>query len=111
MSWHVVSELDHLELNTPLQIDLDGDQVLVVRTANGVFAVSDVCSHAEVSLSEGTVTDQTIECWLHGAKFDLDSGEAVCLPATRPIETYAVRIVEDSVHPVVEISVKNQEQE
>jgi nitrite reductase/ring-hydroxylating ferredoxin subunit len=48
---------------------------------------------------------------LHGAKFDLDSGEAVCLPATRPIETYAVRINEDSVHPVVEISIKNQEQE
>ena len=46
-------------------------------TEGEVYAISDVCSHADVSLSEGEVEDCTIECWLHGSRFDL-------APATRP---------------------------
>jgi len=62
-----------------------------------VFAVDDVCSHSDASLSEGEVTDFKIECWLHGAEFDLRTGEALTLPATQPIETYPVTIDGNSV--------------
>jgi 3-phenylpropionate/trans-cinnamate dioxygenase ferredoxin subunit len=52
-------------------------------------------------LSEGDVTDFKIECWLHGAEFDLRTGEALTLPANIPAKTYPVTVVND----VVEVQV------
>ena len=67
--------------------------VAVVVTAEGeLFAVSDTCTHAEVSLSEGEVEDCAIECWLHGSRFDLRTGEPSGPPATTALATYEVAI-------------------
>ncbi len=44
--------------------------------------MSDVCSHGQVSLSDGEVEGETIECWLHGSRFDLRTGMPLALPAT-----------------------------
>ncbi len=58
--------------------------VAVVRDEDGdVHAVDDTCSHANVSLSEGEVDGCTIECWLHGSRFDLRTGEPT-VPAGDP---------------------------
>lgn len=84
--------LSDLVENKAIKIDLDGTDVCVVRQGNEVFAVADLCSHAEASLSEGEVTTGRIECWLHGAEFDLRTGEAVTPPASAPVETYSVII-------------------
>lgn len=84
--------LSDLGENKAIKIDLDGTHVCVVRQGNEVFAVADLCSHAEASLSEGEVTTGRIECWLHGAEFDLRTGEAVTPPASAPVETYSVII-------------------
>ena len=63
----------------------------LVRDASGeVHAVNDVCSHADVSLSEGEVEGETIECWLHGSRFDLVTGEPSGLPATQPVPVFPV---------------------
>jgi len=81
-----------------VRVVLDGVPVAVVRDEDGeVHAVSDTCSHAEVSLSEGEVYDATIECWLHGSCFDLRTGEPTALPALRPIPVYPVTIDRDDV--------------
>lgn len=74
------------------RIEIDGAPVAVVRQGDAVYAVSDVCSHAEVSLSEGDVSDCQIECWLHGSRFDLRTGEPSGPPAFEPIATYPVQI-------------------
>ena len=57
----------------------------MVRDGDEVFAIHDVCSHADVPLSEGDVEDCQIECWLHGSRFDLRTGKPVGLPATDPV--------------------------
>ena len=66
----------------------------VVRIGDEVYAIGDRCSHADVSLSEGTVDpdDRTIECFKHGSTFDLRTGEPQSLPATRPVPVYDVRV-------------------
>jgi 3-phenylpropionate/trans-cinnamate dioxygenase ferredoxin component len=69
----------------------------VTRIGNEVFAVDDTCSHSDASLSEGEVLDFKIECWLHGAEFDLRTGEAVTPPAVAPIKVYPVSVDGDSV--------------
>jgi 3-phenylpropionate/trans-cinnamate dioxygenase ferredoxin subunit len=67
--------------------------VAIVRTKAGqVHALDDKCSHGEISLSEGFVDNETIECWAHGAKFSLTTGEALSLPAYEPVATYEVII-------------------
>ncbi len=90
--------LDDLPDVGAVQVLLDGHPVSVVRAGDGsLHAVDDTCSHAEVSLSEGEVDGCTIECWLHGSRFDLRSGEPTGLPATRPIAVYRVAVEDDVV--------------
>jgi 3-phenylpropionate/trans-cinnamate dioxygenase ferredoxin subunit len=71
-------------------LDLDGTAVCVTRIGDEVFAIADTCSHSEASLSEGDVTGFKIECWLHGAEFDLRTGEVATPPASIPVETFEV---------------------
>jgi 3-phenylpropionate/trans-cinnamate dioxygenase ferredoxin subunit len=74
----------------PIQVDVDGKPVCVARIGDEVFAVSNVCTHSYAELSDGEIKDYSIECWLHGADFDLRTGAAVTLPATEPLETFTV---------------------
>jgi 3-phenylpropionate/trans-cinnamate dioxygenase ferredoxin subunit len=67
--------------------------VAVVRTDDGeVFAIGDICTHGEVSLSEGEVEGCEIECWAHGARFDVRTGAATELPAMSPVKAYPTRV-------------------
>ena len=76
----------------PVRIEKDGESICVARIGDEVFAIGDTCSHSDASLAEGDITDFKIECWLHGAEFDLRTGEALTLPANIPLKTYAVSI-------------------
>ena len=69
----------------------------MARDGDEVFAIQDLCSHAAVALSEGEVADCTVECWLHGSRFDLVTGRPTGLPATQPVPVYPVRVEGDSV--------------
>ncbi len=92
-----------VEDGSALRVMLDGVPVAVVRSDGEVFAIHDVCSHANVALSEGEVDGQTIECWLHGSRFDLVSGRPTGLPATQPVPVYPVKIDGDSVYVAVRV--------
>ncbi|WP_190200207.1 non-heme iron oxygenase ferredoxin subunit [Streptomyces djakartensis] len=92
-----VCGLSELEDDTPKRVELDGTPMSIVRTEGEVFAIHDICSHANVSLAEGEVDDCHIECWLHGSRFDLRSGKPDALPATRPVPVYPVKIEGDDV--------------
>jgi 3-phenylpropionate/trans-cinnamate dioxygenase ferredoxin subunit len=80
-----------------LRVMMSGRPVCVARSGGEVYAIHDVCSHAEVALSEGEVEDGTVECWLHGSRFDLRTGKPTGLPATRPVPVYPVRVDGDDV--------------
>jgi 3-phenylpropionate/trans-cinnamate dioxygenase ferredoxin subunit len=75
-----------------LGVELGGEPVAIVRAQGEVFAIRDVCSHAEVPLSEGEVDGCTIECWLHGSRFDLRTGKPTAMPATEPVPVYPVKV-------------------
>ncbi|GAB2832099.1 non-heme iron oxygenase ferredoxin subunit [Actinoallomurus bryophytorum] len=79
-------------------VEIEDTPVAVARIGGEVFALRDVCSHAEVALSEGEVYDHTIECWLHGSCFDLRTGKPTNPPATQPVPTYRVKIEGDDVY-------------
>jgi 3-phenylpropionate/trans-cinnamate dioxygenase ferredoxin subunit len=89
--------LSELVQGKPVKVEKDGKTICVARVGDEVFAVDDTCSHSDASLSEGDVTDFKIECWLHGAEFDLRTGEALTPPAVAPLHTYGVHVDGDSV--------------
>jgi len=81
----------------PQRIEKNGESICVARVGDEVFAISDTCSHSEASLSEGDILGFKIECWLHGAEFDVRTGEALTPPAVAPVKSYPVTIDGDSV--------------
>jgi 3-phenylpropionate/trans-cinnamate dioxygenase ferredoxin subunit len=85
-----------------IKVHLAGKDICVVRSQGKVYAIYDVCSHADVSLAEGDVEDGTVECWLHGSKFDLRTGAPIGLPATKSVPTYPVTVIGDDVFLKVE---------
>jgi 3-phenylpropionate/trans-cinnamate dioxygenase ferredoxin component len=99
MTEQVLCQLDDIEPNTARRFDVAGHPVAVVRIGDDVYAIGDTCSHANISLSEGEVDpdERTLECWKHGSEFDLATGEALTLPATRPVPAYDVRVDDGKV--------------
>jgi 3-phenylpropionate/trans-cinnamate dioxygenase ferredoxin subunit len=90
--------LDDLPEVGAIQVIIAGEMIAVVRDEQGdVHAISDMCTHATVPLSEGEVDDCTIECWLHGSRFDLRTGEPTGLPAITAVDVYPVTIEGDDV--------------
>jgi 3-phenylpropionate/trans-cinnamate dioxygenase ferredoxin component len=74
-----------------VRVDVGDERIAVFRDGDRLYALGDRCSHAEASLSEGDVFDGEVECPRHGATFDLATGDAKTLPATRPVPVYGVR--------------------
>jgi 3-phenylpropionate/trans-cinnamate dioxygenase ferredoxin component len=72
--------------------------VAIARHGDEYFAVQDLCSHAAVALSEGEVEDCTVECWLHGSRFDLRTGKPTGLPATEPVATFPVEVRDGEIY-------------
>ena len=86
MSGVPVGAVDSFEPGTARRVEVDGKPICVVRVGDDFHALSDICTHQDVSLTEGEVDPDecTIECWKHGSAFSLDDGRPLSLPATRP---------------------------
>jgi len=100
--WHEVLRTEEVEDGYGVRVDVAGERIAVFRDGERFYAVGDRCSHAEASLSEGEVFDGEVECPRHGSVFDLVTGAARSLPATRPVPTYPVRTTDGVIE--VEVS-------
>ena len=100
----ILGPLADFELDSARRVDIDGHRLAVVRLADAdggdsIYVIGDRCSHADYSLAEGEVDpdERTLECWKHGSAFSLESGEPTCLPAIKPVPTYAARVEDGTV--------------
>jgi 3-phenylpropionate/trans-cinnamate dioxygenase ferredoxin subunit len=96
-TWHRVCAVGDLADESAMRVEIEGQAICLAKSGGEVFALEDVCSHAEVSLSEGEVEDFTVECWLHGSRFDLRTGKPSGLPATKPVSVYPTTVDGDHV--------------
>ena len=97
MSWTLACPEDDLEEDKPFSVEVGDELVALVSHEGELFAIRDQCSHGRVMLSLGEVDDCTIECFAHGSRFDLRTGEALDLPATQPVPVYPVKVEGDDV--------------
>lgn len=80
-----------------LLVELDDALVALFHVNGEFFALDDVCTHDGGPLADGKLEDHTIACPRHGAKFDIRTGAALTMPATRPTRSYPVKIEGDDV--------------
>lgn len=94
-----VCRLDELPQVGAAAAEIDGRIVTLVRTQEGtVHCIDDTCTHANVSLAEGELDGSTLECWLHGSRFDILTGHPSGPPATEPVAVHRVTIDGDDVY-------------
>lgn len=98
MSRQLAIALSELKQDHAVRVVLDDVPVAIVLDSAGeVHAIGDTCSHGQISLSEGFVEGDTLECWAHGSAFSLRTGKPLNLPAFEPVPVYVVEIEGDNV--------------
>ncbi len=99
MTKHKVAALTDLPDGASFATEAGGHDIALVRDGDFVYAIEDWCSHAEIPLSDGDVDLAAceIECFLHGSRFSLKTGEPSSLPATEPVPVYTTTIEGDDV--------------
>jgi len=93
----VMIPLAELPVGTMSARTLADREIVVCSTKDGIFAVDNICSHAFARLNEGRLRGTRLICPLHGAAFDVRDGRALGAPASRPLATYPVRLVDGTV--------------
>jgi 3-phenylpropionate/trans-cinnamate dioxygenase ferredoxin component len=92
VTYERVCAVSEVPADTPLGVLAGSLELAIARGGDEFFAIQDLCSHAAIALSEGDVEDCTVECWLHGSRFDLRTGKPTGLPATEPVATFPVEV-------------------
>ena len=99
MSKHLVGKVDDLAVDTMRKVVLDGEEICLAHAEDGsYYALSDICTHEEYSLSEGELWALDVECPAHGSRFNLQTGTVTGLPAVIPARTYPVTVEGDDVY-------------
>jgi len=80
-----------------IPVEVGDSDLAIVHSGGRFYAIADECSHASIPLSEGDVGDGEIECYLHGSRFDLRTGQPLGLPATEPVPVYRCVVEGDDV--------------
>ncbi|MFF1572075.1 non-heme iron oxygenase ferredoxin subunit [Leifsonia sp. NPDC058292] len=81
------------------RVVVDGIPIALVKDAAGdIHAIGDTCTHGEISLSEGFVEGETLECWAHGSQFSLLTGKPINLPAYEPVPVFQVDVIDGDVY-------------
>lgn len=99
--YHRLAPIDEIPEGKMRSFDVEGTQVLVCRTREGVFAVDNICTHAYARMDEGRLRGFRVICPLHGASFDVRTGAVLGAPANQPLRSYPVRIVDEHVEVAV----------
>ncbi len=86
-----------LEEGSKKLIMVDGKPIALLRVGGEYFAIEDTCTHAEASLSEGFLDGHEIECPLHGARFDIRTGDALAMPAFEGVKNFPVHTKDGKV--------------
>jgi 3-phenylpropionate/trans-cinnamate dioxygenase ferredoxin subunit len=73
-------------------------EIALFNIDGNFFAIKDVCTHDQATLSDGELIGDTIVCPWHGACFSVRNGEALSLPAIEPVETFPVKLQGDDVY-------------
>jgi 3-phenylpropionate/trans-cinnamate dioxygenase ferredoxin subunit len=95
---HLVAAIDDIPVDGMAKVVVDGEEICLAHAEDGnYYAIGDICTHEEFSLSEGELWGLSVECPQHGSRFDLVTGKVNGPPAVIPARTYPVTVDEGNV--------------
>ena len=97
MSWISVCGIDDVSEDEPKALEINDKKIGVFVIDENYFAIENVCPHAFALLTEGFIEDQTVECPLHEAIFDIQTGQLKSGPGCRDLCTYPVRVEDQQI--------------
>ena len=95
--WVEVASLESIP-PAGLRVVADDEEILLVRAGDGVKALSYLCSHQDMALEGGRVQDEAWVCPHHGARFSLETGEALSMPAVSRVSIYDAKVGDGKVY-------------
>jgi 3-phenylpropionate/trans-cinnamate dioxygenase ferredoxin subunit len=99
--WQAVFSLEALPLGGLRACTIDGRELVVCHSRDGLYALDNTCTHAYARMCEGRLRGIRLVCPLHGASFDVRDGRVLGAPASKPLATHRVRVVEGQVELAV----------
>ena len=98
--WVKVGQASEIAPGRPKAVDLEGARVALFKVpgeesgpTQGIYCIEDLCTHDDGPVAEGPQEGDVVECPRHGARFNIKTGEALCMPAVTGVRTFPVRIV------------------
>jgi 3-phenylpropionate/trans-cinnamate dioxygenase ferredoxin subunit len=101
--WVKVAEAGELAPGEKKQVDLDGVEVALFNVNGEYYAIEDVCTHDGAPLAHGRFRGEEISCPRHGARFNVKTGAALCMPAFEPVTTYPVKVETNGIFIEVDL--------
>lgn len=96
--WVKAADVSEFRESDRKMVDLGGKLQIGLFNVDGAFhAISAWCSHQRATMVHGPLNEYELTCPFHGARFDIRSGRALCLPAVRPVTSYAVKVDGDEI--------------
>lgn len=95
--WVTVAKVGEIPPGGVKVVRLDDQEVAVFNIGGDYHAIEDVCTHDGGPLAEGPLDGHVVECPRHGARFDVRTGDVLCMPATAPVASYPVRVTGDDI--------------
>lgn len=97
-----VASRDEVPPGTLLGVEAHGERIVVCNVDGVFYAVRDECTHESYPLSAGELNDKTLTCVLHGARFDIETGEVLALPAYESLKTYEIKVEGEEIMVAVD---------
>jgi len=81
-----------------MYVEVGDEPVALINLEGSFYALSDICTHQDASLSDGEVIGDEIECPLHGGAFEIKTGMPANFPVVVPVETFDVKVEGEVVY-------------
>jgi len=85
-----VATLSDVPPGTGRQVDAGGRVVALFNVSGTIYAIGGACTHRGGPLGEGELDETVVTCPLHGAEFDVTTGQVVGPPAEQSVPAYKV---------------------
>lgn len=89
---HLAANRSELSTTEARAFTVAGREIVLCDIDGEIYALDGICTHEDLPLDGGEVDDGILECPWHGAMYEVCTGRVRALPATRPLETFPVRV-------------------
>jgi len=96
-----ITSVKSLPSGTTKKFTVSNNDILLANVDGEIYAVDDMCTHEDSSLSLGCLKGELVYCTLHGSRFNVRTGKPMEEPATEALQRYKVRIQNDRIEVCV----------